>query len=435
MSATDTAVDAAPARSFVGRLRSIFGGSVGNLVEWYDWYAYSAFALYFAKAFFPQGDQTAQLLQAAGIFAVGFVMRPIGAWLMGVYADRRGRKAALTLSMLMMCAGSLLIALTPSHARIGAAAPAILLIARLIQGLSLGGEYGASATYLSEMASRRHRGFWSSWQYVTLIMGQLAALAVLIVLQRTMTQADLEAWGWRIPFAIGGALALTGLWLRRNIAETAAFEKVQAAGTKGGLAALLAHPREAAIVVGLTMGGTLAFYAFTTYMQKFLTNTAGFSKSAATEISAASLIVYMLLQPLVGLLSDKIGRRPVLTAFGVLGTLCTVPILTALSHTRDPLVAFALITAALAIVSGYTAINAVVKAELFPAHVRALGVALPYALANSLFGGTAEYVALWFKQAGREPYFYWYVAGGVAVSLVVYALMRDTRDHSRIIED
>ena len=165
------------------RLLSIFGGSAGNLVEWYDWYVYAAFALYFAPVFFPQSDATAQLLSAGAIFAIGFLMRPIGAWLMGTYADRKGRKAGLTVSVLMMSAGSLLIAITPTYESIGIGAPALLVFARLVQGLSVGGEYGASATYLSEMAGSKRRGFWSSFQYVTLIMGQLLALAVLLILQ------------------------------------------------------------------------------------------------------------------------------------------------------------------------------------------------------------------------------------------------------------
>src|SRR4051812_41607074 len=174
------------------KLRSIIGGSAGNLVEWYDWYAYSAFTLYFAKVFFPKGDQTAQLLSAAAVFAVGFFARPVGAWLMGVYADRKGRKASMLLSVTLMCAGSLGIAICPGYGTIGVAAPVLLVLARLVQGLSLGGEYGTSSTYLSEMAGRAHRGFWSSFQYVTLISGQLIALAVLIVLQHTLSKPDLE---------------------------------------------------------------------------------------------------------------------------------------------------------------------------------------------------------------------------------------------------
>jgi len=415
------------------RLKSIIGGSIGNLVEWYDWYIYSALSLYFAPVFFPNADFTAQLLNTAAIFAVGFLARPAGSWLMGLYADRHGRKAALTVSVTFMCLGSLVIAVTPGYAEIGIAAPAILLLARLLQGLSVGGEYGTSATYLSEMALEKHRGFYSSFQYVTLIMGQLLALALLIILQQfVLTPAQLSSWGWRIPFFIGAACALVAFYLRRGIAETEAFTVASQRAERGTLRELLRHPRAVLTVFGLTLGGTVAFYTYTTYMQKFMVNTSGFSKDDATLISTAALFVFMLLQPVVGALSDRIGRRPLLLAFGVLGTLGTVPLLTALGGTKDTWIAFALIMAGLVAVSGYTSINAVVKAELFPAHVRALGVGLPYALTVAIFGGSAEYVALWLKVSGHEPWFYWYVSTCIALSLVIYAIMPDTKKHSRI---
>lgn len=276
------------------RIKSIFSGSVGNLVEWYDWYVYAAFSLYFAKAFFPQGDMTAQLLNTAAIFAVGFLMRPIGGWLMGIYADRKGRKAALLASVLLMCFGSLIIALTPSYETIGVAAPILLVVARLLQGLSVGGEYGTSATYLSEMANKEQRGFFSSFQYVTLISGQLIALAVLIVLQQTLTVEQLESWGWRVPFFIGALCAVVAMFLRRGMEETESFSKKKEEPKESLLRTLLRHPKEVLTVVGLTMGGTLAFYTYTTYMQKYLVNTVGMSKTDSTMISAATLFLFML---------------------------------------------------------------------------------------------------------------------------------------------
>lgn len=419
-----------------GRLKSIIGGSTGNMVEWFDWYVYSAFTLYFAPHFFPQGDQTAQLLSAAAVFAVGFVMRPVGAWIMGIYADRHGRKAGLTLSVTLMCLGSLVIACTPSYETIGVAAPALLVIARLMQGLSVGGEYGASATYLSEMAGKNRRGFFSSFQYVTLISGQLLAIVVLLLLQAILPKAALEAWGWRIPFVIGALLAIVVFRLRRGLAETESYKNVQAtqAPRSGFIALLRDHPRETALVMLLTAGGTLAFYAYSIYMQKFLVNTSGFSKEVATQINAVTLFVFMCLQPVAGALSDRVGRKPLMIGFGVAGLLFTYPIFAALEQTRDPAVAGLLVMAALIIVTGYTSINAVVKAELFPAHIRALGVALPYALANTLFGGTAEYVALRFKDEGWERGFYWYVTAMIGISLIVYLRMRDTQRDSLIHE-
>ncbi|MCP2138337.1 MHS family alpha-ketoglutarate permease-like MFS transporter [Rhizobium sp. SLBN-94] len=419
------------------RLKSIIGGSTGNLVEWFDWYVYAAFALYFAPHFFPAGDQTAQLLNTAAVFAVGFVMRPIGAWIMGLYADRKGRKSGLALSVSLMCLGSLIIALTPDYQTIGVAAPALLILARLMQGLSVGGEYGASATYLSEMAGKKNRGFFSSFQYVTLISGQLLAIAVLIILQNMLSPEALSAWGWRIPFFIGAALAVVVFWLRRGLAETESFKNISTSGSpKSGFWQLVTkHPKETGLVMLLTAGGTLAFYAYSIYMQKFLVNTSGFSRETASEINAITLFFFMLLQPIAGGLSDRIGRKPLMIAFGIGGVLFTYPIFSALETTRDPVVAGLLVMAALVIVTGYTSINAVVKAELFPAHIRALGVALPYALANTLFGGTAEYVALLFKSNGWEQGFYIYVTGMIAISLVVYFFMRDTSKNSAIAED
>lgn len=419
------------------RLRSIFGGSVGNLVEWYDWYVYSAFSLYFAPRFFPSTDATIQLLNAAAVFAVGFLMRPLGGWLLGRYADRHGRRAALTASVLLMCGGSLLIAVTPTYDQIGLLAPTILLLARLLQGLSVGGEYGASATYLSEMAGQHHRGFWSSFQYVTLIMGQLLALAVLLLLQRWLTDAQLGAWGWRIPFFIGAGCALVAIRLRRGLEETTQFQQAQGAGprTVASIRGLMAHPRAVLTVVGLTAGGTVAFYTFTTYAQKFLVNTVGFTKPQATFVNAASLGIYMCLQPVVGALSDRIGRRPVLMTFGILGTIGTVPLFRALEGVQSPNEALLLLTLALVAISGYTAINAVVKAELFPTAIRALGVGLPYAVTVSLFGGTAEYLALWFKSAGHESWYYWYVTGCIALSLLVYVTMRESSRLGHLVSD
>ena len=425
-----------------GRIKSIIGGSLGNLVEWYDWYAYTAFSLYFSEAFFPSDklltpaeNQTVQLLETAGIFAIGFLMRPIGGWVMGTFADKRGRKTALTFSVLLMSLGSLIIAITPGYKSIGIAAPILLVLARIIQGLSVGGEYGTSATYLSEMATKKHRGFYSSFQYVTLIMGQLLALGVLVLLQRAfLTEQQLHDWGWRIPFGIGAVLAIITMYLRRSLKESASFEKEGAKTNpmNGTIKALTQHPKAVFTVIGLTVGGTLAFYTFTTYMQKFLVNTSGFSKSDATLISTLTLAVFMVLQPAFGLLSDKIGRKPLLIGFGLLGTLCTIPIMTLLGQTKDVWVAFALILCALIIVSGYTSINAVVKAELFPANVRALGVGFPYAIAVSLFGGTAEYIALWFKKAHHAEWFYWYVTVCIALSLILYITMNDTRKHSKM---
>lgn len=413
---------------------NIFKGSVGNLIEWYDWYVYSAFAVYFSAEFFPKGDPTSQLLNTAAIFAVGFLMRPIGSLLMGRYADRHGRRAALTLSITVMAGGSLIIACTPSYESIGIMAPIILVLARLLQGLSLGGEYGTSATYLSEMASSGRRGFYSSFQYVTLVAGQMVALGVQIVLQQLLSEPDMKAWGWRIPFIIGAMGAVAVLWLRRTMDESEQFSNIksQKRESAGTIRALMKHPKAVLTVVGLTLGGTVAFYTYTTYLQKFMVNTVGLPKEVVSWINFVALLIFVVLQPIAGLLSDKIGRRPLLMAFGILGTLLTAPIFFFLEKTTEPIVAFLLMMVGLIIVTGYTSINAIVKAELFPTEIRALGVGLPYALTVAIFGGTAEFIALWLKSVGMESLFYFYVAGCIAISFITYWRMDESSKTSQI---
>ncbi|WP_421936501.1 MFS transporter [Phenylobacterium sp.] len=444
MTATETGADAqvpaallTPGVTAGQRFKAILGGSAGNLVEWYDWFVYSAFAVYFSNHFFPGGDELAGLLKTMAVFAVGFFARPLGAWLMGLYADRAGRKTALTAAVSLMCGGSLIIAVLPSYETIGVAAPILLVFARILQGLSVGGEYGASATYLSEMAGKRRRGFWSSFQFVTMVMGQLIALGLLALMQTTMDKADLESWGWRIPFFIGAAMAVVVFWIRGRMDESQSYENAQAAGEERARPMMLftRYPRQTLIIFLFTAGGSLAFYAFTTYMPKFLTGTAGFAAPTATAITAGALVVYLLALPLFGWISDHLGRKATLwIAFGG-GAVLSYPLMHTLAGQDSAWIAFALVSVMVFLMSGYNAVSAVVKAELFPANVRALGVALPYGLAAAAFGGTAEPIALAFKQAGAEMGFFVYVSALMALSFVVVFFLPDNRKHSLILED
>ncbi|KFK91730.1 MULTISPECIES: MFS family transporter [unclassified Serratia (in: enterobacteria)] len=400
------------------RIFAIVGASSGNLVEWFDFYVYSFCSIYFAASFFPAGNSTTQLLQTAGVFAAGFFMRPIGGWLFGYIADRHGRKNSMLISVCMMCAGSLAIACLPTYEAIGSWAPALLLIARLFQGLSVGGEYGTSATYMSEVAVKGRRGFYASFQYVTLIGGQLLALLVLVGLQQILSTEELKAWGWRIPFALGAALAVVALFLRRSLNETS-DEKTRSHKDAGSLKGLWKNRKAFLMVLGFTAGGSLSFYTFTTYMQKYLVNTTGLDAKLASVIMTAALFIYMLLQPLIGALSDKIGRRSSMLIFTSLATLLTVPILFTLKNVTSPYAAFGLIVLALFIVSFYTSISGLLKAEMFPPEVRALGVGLSYAVANAMFGGSAEYVALSLKSFGVEQAFFWYVSAMCLLAMLV----------------
>jgi MHS family alpha-ketoglutarate permease-like MFS transporter len=400
------------------RIFAIVGASSGNLVEWFDFYVYSFCSIYFAASFFPAGNSTTQLLQTAGVFAAGFFMRPIGGWLFGYIADKHGRKNSMLISVCMMCAGSLVIACLPTYESIGSWAPVLLLVARLFQGLSVGGEYGTSATYMSEVAIKGRRGFYASFQYVTLIGGQLLALLVLVALQQILSAEELKAWGWRIPFAIGAVLAVVALYLRRSLNETS-DAKTRNHKDAGSLKGLWKNRKAFLMVLGFTAGGSLSFYTFTTYMQKYLVNTSGMDAKLASGIMTAALFIYMLLQPLVGALSDKIGRRSSMLIFASLATLLTVPILLTLKNVSNPYAAFGLIVLALFIVSFYTSISGLLKAEMFPPEVRALGVGLSYAVANAMFGGSAEYVALSLKSFGFENAFFWYVSGMCLLALIV----------------
>ncbi|TPG80476.1 MFS family transporter [Pseudomonas arsenicoxydans] len=400
------------------RIFAIVGASSGNLVEWFDFYVYAFCAIYFAPAFFPSDNPTVQLVNTAGVFAAGFLMRPIGGWIFGRVADKHGRKNSMMISILMMCFGSLLIAFLPTYKDIGVWAPLLLLFARLIQGLSVGGEYGTTATYMSEVALKGQRGFFASFQYVTLIGGQLLAVSLVVILQQFLSEDELRAYGWRIPFVVGAAAALISLFLRRSLKETSSKE-MRENKDAGSIAALFRDHKAAFItVLGYTAGGSLIFYTFTTYMQKYLVNTAGMQAKTASYIMTGALFLYMCMQPLFGMLADKIGRRNSMLWFGALGTLCTVPILLSLKSVSSPFLAFVLITVALAIVSFYTSISGLVKAEMFPPEVRALGVGLAYAVANAIFGGSAEYVALSLKAVGMENSFYWYVTVMMAVAFL-----------------
>jgi MFS family permease len=413
------------------RIVSMLAATGGSLIEWFDFYIYTFMAIYFSPAFFPSGDPTTQLLAAAGIFAAGFLARPVGGWFFGWMADTIGRKRSMIISVNFMCIGAFMCAFVPTYETIGVAAPLLLLFARLLQGFSVGGGYGSVATYITEAAAPGRRGFYASWQYVTILGAQLMSILLLYILQSTMEVADLKAWGWRIPFVIGAVLAVIVAYLRRKVTETASTGALKSKGA-GTIGVLAKHRKAVILVLMFTSGGSLYFYTFTTYLQKLFVNSAGMDPKKVSVLMAFILTVMMVLQPVFGAMSDRFGRKKFMIAFGFLAMVATVPLLSAMSKASSVTEAIVLGLTAVLIACFYTSISGVLKAELFPTEVRTLGVSLPYAVANALFGGSAEYVALQLKSWGVESTFFWYVAGMAALTFIGGLWMPDMRKASHL---
>ncbi|WP_455476671.1 MFS family transporter [Bartonella sp. B41] len=399
------------------RILSIISSASGNLVEWYDFYIYSFASIYFASQFFPSdGDPVTQLIKSSAVFFIGFLMRPIGGWLLGFIADRYGRKRSMLISILMMCGGSFLISILPTYEVLGRTAAVLLLILRMIQGLSAGGEYGIAATYISEISLKNHRGFFASFQSATLIAGQLLATLILFILASYLTENQLREWGWRIPFAIGGIAAIVVIYLRNSLHETTT-EESRTKQQSGSLKELFKNHRKSFfLIVVFSAGGSLAFYTYTTYMQKYLITTAGFDKHTATTIMTAALFIFMLLQPVCGILADKIGIKTVIIIWSILAAIFTLPGMMLIGSTNNAWISLSAIVGLLFIMSFYTSISGVVKSAMFPSSVRALGVGISHAIGNALLGGSAEYIALELKGIGHESIFYFYITGMMIIA-------------------
>ncbi|AEW93228.1 MULTISPECIES: MFS transporter [Streptomycetaceae] len=413
---------ASPARLPV---RQLAAASVGNAVEWYDWYAYSFLAVYFAGQIFPKGagNSLVPLLSTFAVFAVGFFMRPVGGLLMGAVADRLGRRAALSVTIVLMGGGSLLVAVTPTYTSAGVLGPVVLVVARLLQGLSVGGEFAASTTFLVESAGPGRRGLFSSFQYVSTTAGQLVASGLAALLAQVLTDAQMTSWGWRVAFAVGAVISLVGLWIRRGAVETRSEEQ-QRAPRPGLFEALRRHPRQSLLICGITVGGTIAYYTWTTYLPTYATVHAGLGKGDALTAGTITLAFFAVLQPLGGMLSDRIGRKPLLIGFAVGFAVLVVPLLHLLTGSLLSLVLVG--CAGMVLLTGYTSVAAAVNAEVFPARVRAAGIGFPYSLTVAVFGGTAPYVGTWFQQAGHAEWFPWYVAVLCLVSAAVYVVLPET---------
>lgn len=403
--------------------RQIIAASIGNAVEWYDWYIYTFLTPIFAAQVFAPGNSFAQVLSAFAVFAVGFFLRPIGGLVIGWAADRWGRKNTLTATILMMGFGSLIIGLTPTYESAGLLAPLILVFGRLVAGFSIGGEFAANTTFLVESAPPGRRGFFSSFQYVSTTAGQLVASAVATLLAFSLSQDQLSGWGWRIGFFVGAAIALVGLVIRISAEET---RDVTAEERRPGLfEAIVRHPRESLLVCGVTIAGTIAYYSWTTYLPTFAQQN-GHPTQQALLVSTISLAFFGLIQPLAGILSDRIGRKPTLIAFAAAFVIGIVPALALIRADNGFAALLAVSLLGMVFLSGFTSISAALNAELIPGRVRASGIGFPYSLTVAVFGGTAPYMGTWFASLGNPGLFGWYVAGLCLISLIVYLFIGET---------
>jgi MHS family alpha-ketoglutarate permease-like MFS transporter len=409
--------------------RAVIAGSIGNTVEWVDWAVYATFASVFATQFFPKGDKTANLLATLAVFAVGFLMRPIGAAVLGSYADRRGRKAGMTLSISLMAGAALVIAVCPPYSAIGVGAPAVLVLARLVQGFSAGGEFGTSSAFLVESAAPGRRAFVGSWQQVSVGAGALIASLLGTVLTRTLTDDSLSTWGWRLAFGLGGLLGLVGLWLRLAVEETDAFTELveRRAGAKPRPLRdmLVNHPLAAVRVAGITVAGTLLYYMWVNYMPGYARTAEQVPLSTAFLANTLAISVFLVMLPLGGMLSDRIGRKPTMLAFAVGFLVLSWPAFHFLGGGFWSLLLVELV--GMFFLVGYSANCAVVMAEQFPAEVRTTGIGLPYALAVALFGGTAPYATTWMATHGHRDKVWLYAAAAALVGIAVYATMPETK--------
>ncbi|OTG89792.1 MFS transporter [Acinetobacter sp. ANC 3832] len=393
------------------RVMAIVGAASGNLVEWFDFYIYAAFAIYFQHALTaPDMSESAKAIYVWGVFAASFFMRPLGSWLFGWIGDTYGRKKSMIISITLMAISSFLFAALPTYDQVGMLAPFLLLAVRLLQGLSVGGEYGTVATYMSEVALKGERGFYSSFQYVTLSGGQLLASLLGVIMLAFMSKEELMNGGWRIPFIIGGVVAILSFFARRHLKETLSKDDSKKEES-GSLKELFRNNwKTFLLVVGYTSAGSLTFYVLTVYSKTYITSL-GFSDRIAGYMMTIALFVFMCAQPLFGMLSDRIGRRASMMWFSASCAVFIYPVMViAMRHfSYSAIIVTLLLIFLMMLLSFYTSISGLVKAEMFPPHIRALGVGFAYAVGNAIFGGSAPAVALQFKGMGHENTFFVYV--------------------------
>jgi MHS family alpha-ketoglutarate permease-like MFS transporter len=408
----------APAPVVGGRAssgRMVAAGAIGNLIEWYDWAIYGFFAPVIASQFFPDENAVLALALTFATFAVGFVMRPLGGLLLGPFGDRHGRTSLLALTVGIMGAASLLIAVCPNYAAIGIAAPALLLVARLAQGLSAGAELGGAATFLVESARSNRRGLTGSWQQATTGLGALLASGIGAGLSAVLNENSLNGWGWRLPFAFGALLALVAVALRRGLGDPRPADADHK--PVGMFEALTSQPRACVRVVAIILIETLTFYIWLVYLPTWAQTEGDVGFGAALTVSTCTLAVFVVLTPLCGMLSDRIGRRPLLLVPTLGFAVLTAPLLALAAASLAGYVVASLVGAVLS--SMFSGVIITTMAEQFPTRVRVGGVAGPAALGVALFGGTAPLIITALQ--GRDI-----ALSGIAVYTVVAAVVSGT---------
>lgn len=426
MTSSSTAILGSPTARF-GTARALAGGTIGNFVEWFDWSLYGFFAPYFASQFFPGGG-TAATLSTLLVFAISFLMRPVGATVLGVYADRHGRRHGMTLTILLMAAGSLLIAVSPTYGSVGWLAPAVLVLGRLLQGFSTGGEFGTSASFLVEWAKPGRRAFAGSFQQVSVVLGILCASFSATVLTRTLDAGAMASWGWRVPFALGAVIGLIGLYIRRQLTEPDAFRELERTGQRedrplGRMAA--GHRRGAWFIFGFSIAGSVITYMWLTYMPAYAVLTVHANKADAQLANTIALAFFVVLLPFAALLSDRFGRRPTMLVYAVAFVVLPFPLLHTLTGSFGSVLFVSLVGMA------FLALNhsnlATLFAEQFPPQVRTIGIALPYAISNAIFGGTAPSVMQFFGARHNLWAVPLYVSVCALVTGLFFYFMRETR--------
>lgn len=414
-----------PARP-VSRRRTVIGTGIGNAVEWYDWMIYATFAPFFASQLFNNQDPASAVLSTLAIFAVGFLARPLGGFVFGWLGDRVGRKYSMTLAVGMSSLGSLLVGITPTYAAVGAFASVMLLVARLIQGLAHGGELPSSQTYLSEMAPREHRGFWSTLIYVSGTLGNLVGTMLGVVLVMVLSKEDMLAWGWRVPFLIGAALGLYALVMRSRMKETDVFEHESAAEKREPMwPQIVRHRKQAMQVIGMTIGGTVVYYTWGVLAPTYASTSLGMDRGAALWAGAAANIVFLAALLLWGKVSDKIGRKPVLWISMGGAALMHFPMTWLL---RDsPWQLFVSMSVMLVFIAASAAILPAVYSEMFPTNIRTVGVGVPYSIAVAIFGGTAPYLNSWLTGSFGPIAFGLYALVLLLISIAVIFTLPETK--------